>query len=219
MNFEIDPSWKNELASYFESQAWKSLQAFIDQEYLTKTIYPETNKIFNAFNLCPPKNVKVVILGQDPYHSEDQAHGLSFSVQQGVKAPPSLRNIFKELDSDIGIARSDTDLSDWAKQGVLLLNSVLTVEDSKPGSHANRGWEEFTDHVIDNISKSNNNVVFVLWGGYAQKKSVLIDESKHLILTAPHPSPLSSYRGFFGSKPFSKINSYLQLKNLSPISW
>ena len=219
MNFEIDPLWKNELASYFESQAWKSLQAFIDQEYLTKTIYPETNKIFNAFNLCPPKNVKVVILGQDPYHSEDQAHGLSFSVQQGVKAPPSLRNIFKELDSDIGIARSDTDLSDWAKQGVLLLNSVLTVEDSKPGSHANRGWEEFTDHVIDNISKSNNNVVFVLWGGYAQKKSVLIDESKHLILTAPHPSPLSSYRGFFGSKPFSKINSYLQLKNLSPISW
>lgn len=219
MNLEIEQSWKKVLAPYFERKEWNDLTSFLKKEYREKTIYPESRYIFNACNLCPFDSVKVVILGQDPYHGKGQAHGLAFSAQEGVKAPPSLRNIFKELEADLGIKRSSTDLSDWAEQGVLLLNSVLSVQDGMPGSHAQRGWEDFSDIIIKKISDEKDAVVFVLWGAYAQKKGSIIDTTKHHVLQAPHPSPLSSYRGFFGSKPFSHINKFLSIHNINPITW
>ncbi|MDD4545008.1 MAG: uracil-DNA glycosylase, partial [Bacteroidales bacterium] len=178
------------------------------------------NEIFNAFNLCPFSNTKIVIIGQDPYHEPNQAHGLCFSVKEPTPIPPSLQNIYKEIESDLGIKPRETgDLTSWARQGVLLLNATLTVQAHRAGSHQNKGWEEFTDSVIRIISEKKKNVVFILWGAYAQKKSVLIDETKHLILISPHPSPLSAYRGFFGNKHFSKANDYLETKGISPINW
>ena len=185
-------------------------------------IYPPTKDIFTAYISNPISQVKVVIIGQDPYHGQDQAHGLSFSVKQGNRQPPSLQNIFKELHSDLNMTPPDKlmgDLSSWAKQGVFLINSVLTVEKSSPNSHQALGWEEFTDYTIQLISKQQENVVFVLWGKFAQKKEALIDTSKHLIISSPHPSPFSARRGFFGSKPFSKINDYLKSTQQEPINW
>ena len=220
MNLVTELSWKKILSEYFNSDSFVSLSKFIDTEYQAKTIYPKQVDIFSALDLCPFNELSVVILGQDPYHGAGQAHGLSFSVPDTIQAPPSLRNILKELESDLSKNPIvENDLSSWTKQGVLLLNSVLTVEESKPGSHANKGWEDFTDHVIQEISERKKNCVFILWGAYAQKKEPLIDESKHLVLKSPHPSPLSSYRGFFGSKPFSQTNSYLIKNNKHPIDW
>jgi uracil-DNA glycosylase len=182
-------------------------------------IYPKKENLFKAFFLCDVPNVKVVILGQDPYHGPDQAVGLSFSVPPSQKLPPSLQNIFKELESDLKIKNTNGDLTKWAEQGVLLLNSVLTVNAGAPASHRDVGWEIFTDEVIKYLSDEKENIVFVLWGNFAIGKRKLIDEKKHLVVTAPHPSPLSSHRGFFGSRPFSKINEYLKSKNISPIDW
>lgn len=182
-------------------------------------IYPAEKYIFNSLNYTALNSVKIVILGQDPYHGEGQAHGLAFSVPCGKPAPPSLKNIFKELNDDLGIKRDKTDLTDWAKQGVLLLNSVLTVESGRPNSHIHIGWQAFTDAIIRTISDKRKHVVFMLWGAYAQSKKHLINADKHLILTAPHPSPLSAYRGFFGCKHFSKANEYLKIHGLTPIKW
>ncbi|SFV55215.1 Uracil-DNA glycosylase, family 1 [hydrothermal vent metagenome] len=187
----------------------------IQQKKQKKIIYPHSKNWFKAFELTPFDKVRVVILGQDPYHGEKQAHGLSFSVPQNIKAPPSLKNIFKEINNDLQIDNKTTDLTPWAKQGVLLLNSVLTVEKNSPASHSNKGWEVFTDKVISLLNQHKKGIVFLLWGAYAQSKSILIDTNKHLILKAVHPSPLSAYRGFFGCKHFSKTNNYLS----QPINW
>lgn len=196
------------------------LKAFLVEEKKNYTIFPQGKNIFNAFNSTPFENVKVVILGQDPYHGAGQAHGLSFSVQEGVALPPSLQNIFKELVSDIGCSFPKSgDLSHWAQEGVLLLNTLLSVRSGEPFSHKERGWERFTDQVIRILSERREHIVFILWGAPAGKKGSLIDERKHLILKAPHPSPLSSYRGFFGSKPFSQTNKYLSVQGISPIQW
>jgi uracil-DNA glycosylase len=197
-----------------------SLEKKVEEAYASSICFPPKQKIFEAFALCKPQDVRVVILGQDPYHGQGEAHGLAFSVQQGMKIPPSLRNIYKELESEfeIDLTRT-TDLTSWAEQGVLLLNSVLTVEKDKAGSHSKWGWEEFTNATIEFISKENAHVVFVLWGDYARKKSVLIDMSKHAIIESVHPSPLSAYRGFFGTKPFSKVNKHLSAWGLAQISW
>lgn len=196
------------------------LKAFLVEEKKNYTIFPQGKNIFNAFNSTPFENVKVVILGQDPYHGAGQAHGLSFSVQEGVALPPSLQNIFKELVSDIGCSFPKSgDLSHWAQEGVLLLNTLLSVRSGEPFSHKERGWERFTDQVIRILSERREHIVFILWGAPAGKKGSLIDERKHLILKAPHPSPLSSYRGFFGSKPFSQTNEYLSVQGISPIQW
>ncbi len=185
-----------------------------------KQIFPPSKQIFRALKDTPLDSVRVVILGQDPYHQPGQAHGLSFSVAEGVKIPPSLRNIYKEIQEDIGTKNPESgDLSGWAKQGVLLLNSVLTVENNKAGSHANKGWEEFTDAVVAAVNQHTKNVVFLLWGSYAKRKGGAVDSRNHLVLTAPHPSPLSSYRGFFGCKHFSKTNEYLEEKGFEPIAW
>jgi uracil-DNA glycosylase len=185
-----------------------------------KTIYPQTDEIFAALNLTPFSQVKVVILGQDPYHGQGQAHGLCFSVKRGVKPPPSLVNIFKELRDDVHFEMPNHgNLEAWARQGVLLLNNVLTVEDGKAGSHHNRDWEKFTDKIIQLLNEKRENLVFILWGSPAQKKAQAVDPTKHLILKSVHPSPLSSYRGFFGSKPFSQTNAYLKSQKLSPIDW
>ena len=192
----------------------------IMKEYDTKTIYPPKEYLFNALKLTSYKDTKVVIVGQDPYHGEHQAHGLSFSVQKGVKLPPSLQNIFKELDSDLGIKPSlDGDLTNWAKQGVLLLNAVLTVEKDKAASHRNLGWELFTDYIIKTLNKKDEPVVFILWGNFAKEKAKLITNPKHYVIMSPHPSPFSAYTGFFGSKPFSKTNEFLLKNNLKPIDW
>ena len=182
-------------------------------------IYPPTSDTFRAFQLCDFPKVKVIILGQDPYHGANQAHGLSFSVRVGTKAPPSLVNIFKELENDLGWARRQTDLSDWAEQGVLLLNSVLTVTAHNAGSHRNQGWETFTDQAISALAQQRQNLVFILWGGYARAKKKLIDSSQHCIIESAHPSPLSAHSGFFGSKPFSRCNNYLHACNQQPINW
>lgn len=191
-----------------------------EQKEAGKTIYPQEENVFQALKLTPLEEVRVVILGQDPYHGENQAQGLAFSVPDDQKLPPSLRNIFKELSDDLGIpSPKKGDLTSWAKQGVLLLNTVLTVEAGKAGSHHNRGWEAFTDEVLKAVNKEKKNVVFILWGSPAQKKASLIDESRNLILRSAHPSPLSSYRGFFGSKPFSKTNEYLRSHGLREIRW
>lgn len=212
-------NWETFIANEREKNYFKQLDAFIAQERQTKTIFPKQEYVFNAFQLCPLANVKVVILGQDPYFNDNQAHGLSFSVLADEKLPPSLKNMYKELASDLTIIRQTGDLTHWAKQGVLLLNAVLTVEKGKPNSHANCGWERFTDAVIQYVNDTQNNVVFVLWGSYAQKKETLITNETHLILKAPHPSPLSAYRGFFGSQPYSKINAYLIANGKTPIDW
>ena len=199
----------------------RKLDSFLNKEQKKgKVIFPDTKNYFTALNLTPYSKVKVVILGQDPYHGEKQAHGLSFSVNEGIKVPPSLKNIFKEIKEDLNIDFDDCgDLRPWAKEGVLLLNSVLTVEASKAGSHRKKGWEQFTDTVIQSISDNKDSVVFVLWGSYAHGKEALIDSSKHLILKSVHPSPLSAYRGFFGCKHFSTINEYLLDNGKSAINW
>ena len=215
-------SWLDFIEKQQQQGYFKQLQLFIDQEEKAgKTIFPASEKRFNAFLLTELKDIKVVILGQDPYHGEGQAHGLSFSVQEGRKLPPSLRNIYKELADDLDWEAMPTsgDLTHWAKQGVLLLNTVLTVEKSTAGSHAKKGWVQFTDNVIEHINQETDGVVFLLWGGYAIKKSKMIDPSKHHILTAVHPSPLSAYRGFFGCKHFSQTNQLLKSQNKTIINW
>jgi len=215
-------SWSIFIEEEKQKDYFKKLQQFIDQAYASgKTIYPPKAQRFNAFNLTALKDVNVVILGQDPYHGEGQAHGLSFSVPDGITIPPSLRNIYKELVTDLNLDESPSngDLTAWAKQGVLLINAVLTVEQSKAGSHAKKGWEHFTDNVIKHINEKNNGVVFLLWGNYAIQKSSLIDLNKHYVLTAAHPSPLSAYRGFFGCQHFSKTNEILAYQGKKTINW
>lgn len=220
MEFKIEQSWRAVLKDLVEQKFFKDLVYFLDEEYATTTVFPDVNEIYTAFNHCPLDSVKVVVIGQDPYHGPGQAHGLSFSVKPGTPFPPSLLNIFKEIQVDIGKPLpEDGDLTRWADQGVFLLNATLTVRAHQAGSHQKRGWEKFTDEVIKVISDKRDNVVFLLWGAFAQKKSSLIDSKKHLVLTAPHPSPLSSYRGFFGCKHFSKANEYLVDNGLMPIEW
>lgn len=221
MSFRLqNTSWNTVLQDQFDQPYFKALQAFVATERKTKTIYPPQEQVFQALESLDFSEVKVVILGQDPYHGEFQANGLSFSVHKGVKFPPSLKNIFKELEDDLGIKNlHNGDLSSWAKQGVLLLNATLTVEASKAGSHQKRGWETFTDVVIERVSTQLEHVVFILWGSYAQKKGKMIDREKHLVLETAHPSPLSVYRGFYGSKPFSKSNAYLIEAGRAPIDW
>ncbi len=220
MKVKISEHWKQLLSKEFEKPYFHSLTKFIRQEYENNVCFPSGKEIFAAFDLCQLEGLKVVILGQDPYHNHNQANGLSFSVRDGIKHPPSLRNIFKEVADDVNIEIPESgDLTRWANQGVLLLNATLTVREHEAGSHQNKGWEVFTDTVIETISKETKNVVFILWGGYAQKKAKLINEEKHLILKSPHPSPLSSYRGFFGSKPFSQANTYLKLNGKKDILW
>lgn len=220
MNVKIHPSWKKLLKNEFEKEYFLNLTDFVKNEYTSNIIYPPGPLIFNAFNQTPLDQVKVVILGQDPYHGQGQAHGLAFSVQEGVSLPPSLKNIFKELKSDLGIELAlSGNLTRWAEQGVLLLNSVLTVRKATPGSHSKKGWETFTDSVIKVLSENKEHLVFLLWGNYAISKESLIDEEKHLILKSPHPSPFSADRGFFGCKHFSKTNVYLNKNNIKPITW
>ena len=219
---QLHPSWLEHLKEEFQKDYMLNLKKKLLELKNKKIIfYPQGDKIFNAFNLTPLNKVKVVILGQDPYHGPNQAHGLCFSVPQSVKPPPSLVNIFKELESDTGKKRNyhDGNLEPWARQGVFLLNTTLTVEKSKPLSHRDYGWSEFTDRVISLISNKLENIVFILWGSFAQSKKQLIDSNKHLILTAPHPSPLSAHRGFFGSKPFSKTNNFLHSKQIDMVNW
>ena len=218
---KIEPSWAEQLASYFDTAKFKSLSDFIRSEYLSKTVYPKPENIFKAFWLTPFSEVKVVILGQDPYHGAGEAHGLCFSVANGIKPPPSLVNIYKELEADLGVKKDFTsgNLEDWARQGVFLLNAILTVVASTAASHQKLGWEDFTDEVIKTISQRKEHVVFVLWGNYARAKRVLIDQTKHLVIEAPHPSPFSAYSGFFGSKPFSQVNNYLKQQGESEIDW
>ncbi len=217
---KIDPSWKTRLTAEFEKPYFHQLIDFVKSEYKSTTVYPPGNEIFHAFDACHFDDVKVVIIGQDPYHGPGQANGLCFSVHDGVKMPPSLLNIFKEIRNDLRIPIPISgNLDRWAKQGVLLLNATLTVRASTPGSHQNKGWETFTDAVIKKISDEKENVVFILWGAYAQKKGEIIDRAKHHVLMSPHPSPFSADRGFFGSKPFSKTNEYLRGRGLGEISW
>ena len=220
MDVRIESGWKSQLAAEFEKDYFIKLSEFVRKEYKTRKIYPPGKLIFNAFDQCPFNQLKVVILGQDPYHGPGQAHGLCFSVNDGIPFPPSLRNIFKELKDDVGkeIPISGN-LSEWAKQGVLLLNATLTVRANQAGSHQRKGWEQFTDAVINIINRQKDNVVFILWGNYAISKSKFIDQNKHFILTSVHPSPLSASRGFFGNKHFSRTNEFLISKGLEPISW
>jgi uracil-DNA glycosylase len=220
MEIRIESSWKNVLKEEFEKPYFARLSKVVRDAYLSKIIYPAPKSILNAFTLCPFDKVKVVILGQDPYHSAGQAHGLSFSVPDGVKSPPSLQNIYKEIKNDIGTeVPNNGNLEHWAEQGILLLNATLTVEQGKPASHQGLGWETFTDAVIKTISDKKEQVVFLLWGNYARSKAILIDKSKHLVLEAPHPSPFSAHSGFFGCKHFSKTNTYLKERGLFEIIW
>lgn len=220
VNPNIEESWKNILIDEFNKDYFISLKQFLVEEKQSQTIYPKGNEIFAAFNYTSFDKVKVVILGQDPYHGAGQAHGLSFSVPEGIKPPPSLVNIYKELNSDIGFQiPSHGNLTKWAEQGVLLLNATLTVRANQAGSHQKKGWENFTDCVIKKISEQKQNVVFLLWGRYAQAKESLIDSSKHFILKAAHPSPFSAYNGFMGCKHFSKTNDLLKKNNLTEIDW
>ena len=219
MEVRIEESWKQRLQAEFEQPWWASLAAFVKEEYAAGPCFPPGKDIFRAFDLAPFDQVKVVILGQDPYHTPGAAMGLCFSIPDGTRPQPSLRNIIKELASDVGVQRTHTDLSDWAQQGVFLLNSVLTVRSGEAGSHANKGWEKLTDSAIRHLAQEREGIVFILWGSYAIAKRALIDEGKHLVLTAPHPSPLSAHRGFFGSKPFSQANAYLQENGQQPITW
>ncbi len=217
---KFNSKWDEVLSSHFASERYIKIREFLKTEYSTKTIYPPMYDIFNAFKLTPYENIKVVILGQDPYHEYGQAHGLAFSVKDGVPLPPSLKNIFKELESDLGITPpASGNLEGWAKQGVLLLNTVLTVREGNANSHKDCGWQWFTDEVIKEISKKEEPVVFILWGGNARSKKNLIDTTKHFIIESAHPSPLSAYNGFFGSKPFSKTNGILKKLGKTPINW
>lgn len=220
MDVKIEESWKKQLQSEFEKDYFVNLTNFIRNEYQIKQIFPPAKLIFNAFEHTPFDKVKVVILGQDPYHNDGQAHGLSFSVNDGIQFPPSLINIFKEINTDLGIPIPKSgNLTRWADQGVLLLNATLTVQAHQAGSHQNKGWENFTDAAIKKLADERENIVFLLWGSYAQKKAAFIDSNKHLILKSVHPSPLSAHRGFFGNKQFSQINDYLISKGLTPIQW
>ena len=220
MEVKIEKSWQQALQTEFDKPYFEQLVQFVKHEYATQTIFPPARQIFNAFNSCPFNDVRVVILGQDPYHGAGQAHGLCFSVNDGVPFPPSLLNICKEMADDMGKPMpASGNLQYLANQGVLLLNATLTVRSGQAGSHQGKGWETFTDAVIKRISDAKQNVVFLLWGAYAGSKSKFIDGNKHLILKAPHPSPLSSYRGFFGCKHFSQANTYLQQHGLPPIKW
>lgn len=217
----LDLSWQAKLLAEFESERMQRLKIFLDSEKKAgKKIYPEGKNYFAALNLTPFSKVKVVIVGQDPYHGPGQAHGLSFSVPEGVRLPPSLLNIFKELRDDLGIAIPSTgSLLKWANEGVLLLNAVLTVEDGKAAAHQGKGWEEFTDKIIHVLNDEKENLVFILWGSYAQKKAAFVDRNKHLVIESVHPSPLSAHRGFFSTKPFSRTNEYLRSKGIGPINW
>ena len=216
----MEASWKAHLAGEFEKPYFSLLTSFVRKEYQSATCYPPASLIFNAFNQCPFDKVKVVIIGQDPYHGYGQAHGLCFSVNDGVQFPPSLVNIFKEIERDLHIPFPQSgNLTRWANQGVFLLNATLSVREGQAGSHQNKGWEEFTDRVIKEISDKKNNVVFMLWGSYAQRKGAVIDTKRHLVLKAVHPSPLSAYRGFIGCGHFSQANQYLASKGLTPIQW
>jgi len=220
MDVKIESSWKEKLQPEFEKDYFAKLVDFVKNEYATKTVYPPGRLMFNAFDQCPFDKVKVVILGQDPYHEPGQAHGLCFSVNDGVPFPPSLQNIFKEIETDLGITLPRTgNLLRWAQQGVLLLNATLTVRAHSAGSHQNKGWETFTDAVIHHIAEEKEHVVFILWGSYAQKKGEFINPNKHLVLKSPHPSPLSAHRGFFGNKHFSKTNDYLRQTGQETIQW
>ena len=221
MDVKIEPSWKEVLAKEFSKDYFVKLTQFVKEEYSGETpIYPPAKLIFNAFDKCPFNKVKVVILGQDPYHGVGQAHGLCFSVNKGIPFPPSLLNIFKEIESDMGTPiPEDGDLTRWSEQGVLLLNATLTVRASQAGSHQRRGWEEFTDAAIRELASRRDGIVFIMWGSYAQKKGAFIDRKKHLVLTSPHPSPLSAYQGFFGNHHFSTANRYLREQGKSEIIW
>ena len=220
MNVQIEEGWKQALAPEFEKEYFRQLTDFVRQEYLTTTVYPPGRLIFNAFNLCPFDRVKVVIIGQDPYHGPGQAHGLCFSVNDGVPYPPSLQNIFKEIHDDTGAPIPVSgNLTRWAEQGELLLNATLTVRARQAGSHQRRGWEEFTDAAIRVLAERRDHLVFILWGAYAQKKGAFIDRSRHLVLASVHPSPLSAYHGFFGNHHFSLANAYLQEHGEIPILW
>lgn len=220
MDVKIEAGWKAKMAEEFNKDYFIRLSAFVKEEYRMNTIYPPGSLIFNAFNLCPFDKVKVVIIGQDPYHGPGQAHGLCFSVKDNVQFPPSLINIFKEIQSDTGMPRPISgNLERWSKQGVLLLNATLTVRAHMAGSHQKKGWENFTDAVINVLNRDKNNLVFILWGAYAQKKGETIDRTKHLVLESVHPSPLSASRGFFGNKHFSTCNEYLTKNGLEPVNW
>ena len=220
MNVRIEESWKRRLQDEFDKDYFVKLTDFVRSEYATTTVYPPGSQMFSAFDACPFDKVKVVILGQDPYHEPRQANGLCFSVNDGIMFPPSLQNIFKEIESDLGISIPKSgDLSRWASQGVLLLNATLTVRAHQAGSHQNRGWEQFTDAVIHRLAEEREHLVFILWVSYAQRKGDFIDRSKHLVLKSPHPSPLSAHRGFFGNKHFSRTNEYLRSHGIEPIQW
>ena len=216
----IGNSWDKVLKEMFDSKEYQAFFQKIENEYQNKIIYPKKENIYNALKLTPYENVKVVIVGQDPYHGENEAHGLSFSVQSGIKLPPSLKNIYKEILNDLNIVEPNCgDLTSWAKEGVLLLNSVLTVEKDKPASHAKIGWNKYTDYIIQKINEKEKPVVFILWGNFAKTKKELITNPKHLIITSAHPSPFSARNGFFESKPFSKTNEFLKENNIKPINW
>lgn len=232
MQVRIDPSWQAVLQQEFDKPYFELLTSFVRQQYQSKEVFPPGKQIFAAFDCCPFDKVKVVVLGQDPYHEPGQAHGLCFSVQQGVRVPPSLQNIYKEIADDLGRPSScatatvegqqagmSGDLTSWARQGVLLLNATLTVEAHRAGSHQNKGWEVFTDAVIEQLANKRENLVFLLWGAYAQRKAAFVDTKRHLVLKAAHPSPLSAYNGFFGCKHFSKTNAYLVQHGKQPIDW
>lgn len=216
----IHPSWKEQLASEFVQPYFHELSTFVRNEYETKAVFPNPKDVFRAFDLCPFDQVKVVILGQDPYHGPRQAHGLSFSVESGVRNPPSLQNIFKELAADVGRpVNQEGDLTRWAQQGVLLLNATLTVRRGEAGSHQGKGWELFTDAAIRALNERREHIVFMLWGNYARQKGAFIEREKHLVLEAAHPSPFSAHSGFFGCKHFTQANAYLAGHGLSPIAW
>lgn len=220
MNVQIEESWKKHLAPEFEKDYFVQLTDFVRNEYAHTTVYPPGRLIFNAFNLCPFDRVKVVIIGQDPYHGPGQAHGLCFSVNDGIAFPPSLQNIFKEIQADLGKPiPTSGNLTRWAEQGVLMLNATLTVRAHAAGSHQRRGWEEFTDAAIRALNNEREHLVFILWGAYAQKKGAFIDRSRHLVLTSAHPSPLSANNGFFGNHHFSLTNDYLRAHGQTPIDW
>lgn len=215
----IGNDWDKVLKNVFEGEGFKKFMKIIDHKYLTETVFPPRNYLFNALKLTPYKDVKVVIVGQDPYHGEGEAHGLSFSVKEGVKMPPSLRNIYKELYDDIGVERTTSDLTSWAQNGVLLLNSILTVKKDEALSHQDLGWERLTDYIIKILNKKNESIVFILWGNFARSKKKLITNPKHLIIESAHPSPLSAYHGFFGSHPFSKTNNFLRENGREPVDF
>ncbi|HIT81016.1 MAG TPA: uracil-DNA glycosylase [Candidatus Caccoplasma merdavium] len=220
MNVRIEESWREKLQSEFDAPYFAQLTDFVRHEYATTRVYPPGSQMFAAFDACPFDKVKVVILGQDPYHEPGQAHGLCFSVNDGVPFPPSLQNIFKEIHDDIGTPiPMSGDLSRWAHQGVLLLNATLTVRAHQAGSHQNKGWEQFTDAVIHRLAQDREHLVFILWGAYAQRKGEFIDRSRHLVLQSPHPSPLSAHRGFFGNRHFSRANEYLVAHGIEPVLW